>query len=105
MLLAVKVEVVVSVLFWNNSIKVDILGYSDYHLDASIEEQNLEKWRMTCVYGETHTHLRHKTWSTLKNCSTLSDLPWLCIGEFNEVLRPEEHQGIWQRSNVQIQAF
>uniref|UniRef100_A0A8R7UFR7 Uncharacterized protein n=1 Tax=Triticum urartu TaxID=4572 RepID=A0A8R7UFR7_TRIUA len=69
-------------LFWNNSIKVEILGYSVYHLDVSIEEQGTEKWRMTCVYGEAQTHLRHQTWTTLKNISTLSALPWLCLGDF-----------------------
>ena len=92
-------------LFWNNSINVEILGYSDYHLDVSVEEQYKEKWRMTCVYGEAQTHLRHQTWTTLKNISTTSSLPWLCLGDFNEVLRPEEHEGVGQRSNAQIQAF
>ena len=44
-------------LFWNNAIKVEILGYSGYHLDVSIEEQGEDPWRMTCVYGEAQTHL------------------------------------------------
>lgn len=48
-------------LFWNNSIKVEILGYYVYHLDVSVEEQDAEKWRMTCVYGEAQTHMRHHT--------------------------------------------
>ena len=60
---------------------------------------------MTCVYGEAQTHLRHQTWTTLKNVSTLSTLPWLCLGDFNEVLHPDEHHSIGQRSNAQIQAF
>ena len=41
----------------------------------------------------------------LKNISTLSSLPWLCIGDFNEVLRPDEQQGIGERRNAQIQGF
>ena len=27
------------------------------------------------------------------------------MGDFNDVLRPDEHHGIGQRSNAQIQAF
>ena len=27
-------------LFWNNEIKIDILGYSRYHLDVSVKEEN-----------------------------------------------------------------
>ena len=87
-------------LFWNNSIKVEILSYSVYHLDVFVEEQNVDKWRMTCVYGEAQTHMRHQTWTTLKNISTLSCLPRLCLGDFNEVLHPDEHQGVGQRSNA-----
>ena len=92
-------------LFWNNSINVEIFGYSDYHLDVLVEEQNQDRWRLTCVYGEAQTNLRHQTWTVLKNISTLSSLSWLCVGDFNEVLRPEEHAGVGQRSNAQIQAF
>ena len=48
-------------LFWNNEIKIDILGYSRYHLDVSVEEEGQDAWRMTCVYGEAQTHLRYRT--------------------------------------------
>ena len=87
-------------LFWNNEIKVEILGYSVYHLDVSVEEQGEDMSRLTCVYGEAQTHLRHQTWTILKNISTISSLPWLCLGDFNEVLRPEEQEGIGERSNA-----
>ena len=92
-------------LFWNNVIKIEILGYSCYHLDVSVEEEGEDKWRLTCVCGEAQTHLRHQTWTVLKNISSLSSLPWICIGDFNEVLCPTEHEGVGQRSNAQIQAF
>lgn len=72
-------------LFWNNEIKIKILGYSVYHLDLSLEELGHDKWRMTCDYGEAQTHLRHQTWDMMKNISTLSTLPWLCIGDFWEI--------------------
>ena len=92
-------------MFWNNEINIELLGYSDYHLDCSVLEQGEDPWRLTVVYGEAQTHMRYQTWDTLKNISTLSSLPWLCVGDFNEVLRPEEHVGVGQRSNAQIQAF
>ena len=92
-------------LFWNNEIKIDILGYSRYHLDVSVQEENHDAWRLTCVYGEAQTHLRYRTWDVLKNISTSSSLPWMYIGDFNEVLHSNEHDGIGMRSNAQIQAF
>ena len=54
---------------------------------------------------EAQTHLRHQTWTTLTNISTLSALPCLRVGDCNEVLHPDEHQGVGQRSNAHIQAF
>lgn len=92
-------------LFWNNNLDIEILGYSVYHLDCGIRETGFDPWRLTVVYGEAQTHLRHHTWNTLKNIAGSSSLPWLCIGDFNEVLRPDEQEGVGQRSNAQIQGF
>jgi hypothetical protein len=107
MLMQYTVLVVVEALafFWNKSIKIEILGYSDYHVDVAVREPGADPWRMSVFYGEAQTHLRHQTWDIIKNASNLSDLPWLCIGDFNEVLRPDEHEGVGQWSNAQIQAF
>ena len=60
---------------------------------------------MTLVYGEAQTHLRHQTWDTLKGISNLMDDPWLCIGDFNEILRPDEQHGPNEHDSAQIEAF
>ena len=41
----------------------------------------------------------------IKNLSTLQDLPWVCIGDFNEVLNLSEHDGVGCRSQAQIDGF
>lgn len=92
-------------IFWNSPIKFEILGYPVYHIDCSVEDPGSEPWRMTLFYGEAQTHLRYQTWDILKGIGTLSNIPWLCIGDFNEVLRPDEQEGIGERSNAQIQVF
>jgi exonuclease III len=92
-------------IFWNNDIKVDCLPYSQYHIDAVVHTPLEEPWRLTCVYGEACVSERHKTWDMLKFIKAYSPLPWLCIGDFNEVLHREEHVGVNDRSNTQIQAF
>lgn len=92
-------------IFWNKSIKVEILGSSVYHIDCSVTDENSDTWRITCVYGEAQTHLRHQTWDTVRIIANSSDLLWLCLGDFNEVLRQNKHEGIGERSNAQIQGF
>ena len=92
-------------IFWNNPIKFDILGYSCYRIDCSVVDPGKDPWRLTCVYGEAQTHLRHQTWDLMKGISFTSDLPWLCFRDFNAVLQPNEHEGAANRSNAQIQGF
>ncbi|XP_073357721.1 uncharacterized protein [Aegilops tauschii subsp. strangulata] len=41
----------------------------------------------------------------MRNMASLSDLPWLCLGDFNEVLSLEEYDGIGKGSQSQIQGF
>ena len=91
--------------FWNNDINIEILPYSQYHIDAIVSSANMEPWRLTCVYGKAQVRERFKTWDMLKYIKSASDLPWMCIGDFNEVLLREEHDGVNMRSNHQIEGF
>jgi exonuclease III len=93
------------VIYWNDNIDMEILPYSQYHIDAIITERGCDPWRLTCVYGEAQTHMRFKTWDMLKFIKSASHLPWMCIGDFNEVLHRSEHVGVQERSLAQIKGF
>ena len=45
------------------------------------------------IWGSSNT-LEASNVGYVKNINTLSNLPWLCFGGFNEVLRPEEHDEV-----------
>ena len=92
-------------IFWNNKIRLEILPYSQYHIDAIVTETGSEPWRLTCVYGEAQTSERFKTWNMLKQIKSSNALPWLCIGDFNEGLHRSEHEGVQERSYAQIEGF
>ena len=62
-------------LFWNDAIKINVLGYSEYHIDATVSSLNSPDWRLTCVYGEAQVGERYKTWDTLKSLVATSSLP------------------------------
>jgi exonuclease III len=40
-------------IFWNNEIKLQLLPYSQYHVDAIITEGSNDPWRVTCVRGSS----------------------------------------------------
>ena len=52
-------------LFWNDSIKLEVIGYSEYHIDVIVDDLVETKNRMTFVYGEAQVSERYKTWSML----------------------------------------
>jgi hypothetical protein len=92
-------------MYWNNEINVEILSYLQYHIDARIMEGTNEPWRLTCVYGEAQVSQRFKTWDMLKHIKSSNPLPWVCIGDFNEVLHQHKHEGVAEHILSQIEGF
>jgi hypothetical protein len=60
---------------------------------------------MTCVYGEAQVADIYKTWDMLKHIRSMSSLPWVCLGDFNEVLYQHEHEGVAERILAQMEGF
>jgi hypothetical protein len=47
----------------------------------------------------------HEAWAILKHLAQLSSLPWVCLGDFNEILENSEKVGGDTRSQGQMLAF
>jgi hypothetical protein len=92
-------------LLWNNDIQVEVFRFSCYHINSRVTGLGNDTWRLTCVYGEAQVSERYKTWDTMKNIRDENNLPWLCIGDFNEVLCAEEHDGVGRRTQAQMAGF
>ena len=61
--------------------------------------------RDTFVYGEAQVNERYKTWDTLRGIVGNNNQPWVVVGDFNEVLQGQEHDGVGNRSQAQMDAF
>lgn len=75
-------------LMWNSKLMVDIKSWSKHHIDAVVCVENISYWRNTWIYGHPKMSQKHYTWTLLKRLASLSSLPWLCFGDFNEILWP-----------------
>lgn len=75
-------------LLWSRDVVVHIESYDKMHIDATVRPAGSQdgQWRFTGFYGKARRELRHRSWALMKQLSTESDLPWLCAGDFNEVL-------------------
>ncbi|GMY22353.1 hypothetical protein FCV25MIE_17594 [Fagus crenata] len=90
-------------LLWNDRMRVQVTSYSRSHIDASVEDKGTgKKFHLTGFYGNPETHKRRESWALLKHLSHLSSSPWVCIGDFNEVLDNVERVGRGIRPAWQI---
>uniref|UniRef100_A0A2N9J7Z2 Reverse transcriptase domain-containing protein n=1 Tax=Fagus sylvatica TaxID=28930 RepID=A0A2N9J7Z2_FAGSY len=75
------------------------------HIDAIIREGTADGWRLTGVYGALETQKREETWVLLRHLASMSQLPWCCIGDFNEIVKLEEMKGSHSRPDRQMKGF
>ena len=45
------------------------------------------------MYGHPKKRLKNETWRLLRHLRARASLPWVCIGDFNEILCLEERNG------------
>uniref|UniRef100_A0A7N2KYU2 Endonuclease/exonuclease/phosphatase domain-containing protein n=1 Tax=Quercus lobata TaxID=97700 RepID=A0A7N2KYU2_QUELO len=93
-------------LLWRRDVKVEIQGYLGSYIDAIVTNLELEfKWRITGFYGHPETHRRRESWDILRSLNRQYQLPWLCFGDFNEIVSMEEKFGGARRSQRQMNDF
>jgi len=76
------------VLLWTRDIEVKVQSYDKLHIDVEIWDPGSQRaaWRFTDFYGESRRELRYRSWDLLKLLQSRGSLPWLCVGDFNEIL-------------------
>jgi hypothetical protein len=57
------------------------------------------------VYGEPKADIDIFSWDRLRFLRAQWNGPWVCIGDFNEVLSSDEHLGVSAKGEAQMQQF
>jgi hypothetical protein len=78
-------------LFWRNGVDVIIHTMSKYFIDVMITSDEAS-WQLSRLYGEPNLDKKDITWRALHVLNS-RPVPWLCMGDFNEVLFQYEKQG------------
>ena len=93
-------------LLWKNTLTVDPLTYSPWHIDVMVnKEDGKKRWGFTGFYGNQETSKRDESWALIKNLSSKCELPWVIIGDFNELLHANEKEGGNVRPKGQMKVF
>jgi hypothetical protein len=93
-------------LLWKEDFNLSIQNFSRRHINAVVNTGAGElEWKLTCIYGNPETANRKETWALLRHLSKLSPIPWLCFGDFNEIVSLEEQRGAVSKTRRQMEEF
>ena len=81
-------------LLWKEGIGLEIQNFSSHHIDSHISYKDGRTWRLTGFYGRPEDHRRWESWALLDHLNRMGQHPWLCFGDFNEILHQEEKMGL-----------
>jgi len=88
-------------LFWRKEVTVHIQNFSSSHINAFVDGW----WHLIGFYVNLETSRRSESWSLLKSLSNYSQLPWLAISDFNELVGLFEKEGCASRPASQMERF
>ena len=93
-------------LLWRKEVRVDIQTFGPWHIDVEVGGvTGTGTWRFTGFYGQPDTSKREETWRILERLGNANHLPWLCMGDFNEIVSDFEKLGGNLRSPKQMERF
>ncbi|KAK9942826.1 hypothetical protein M0R45_008474 [Rubus argutus] len=93
-------------LFWGDGVKVCVCSKSARFIDAELEGGHGDpKWRFTGFYGHPKTSLHHLSWQAIRDMCDEDSLPWVLIGDFNEILTIAEKEACRRRRECQLWGF
>jgi hypothetical protein len=78
--------------FWKKEIKLQQIFSAPKYIDVQTSE-NDRVWRLIGIYGEPKWEDKYKTWEKFRELSASQNLPWIVIGDFNEILFSHEKEG------------
>ncbi|XP_051204973.1 uncharacterized protein [Lolium perenne] len=92
-------------LLWKRGINIQQIYAAPNYIDVSVHESPEKIWRLTGIYGEPKWEDKYKTWDKLRELRTQNNMPWVVIGDFNEILFSTEKEGGNSRPDHFMQAF
>jgi exonuclease III len=93
-------------LFWGEEVTVTVKNFSQCHINGLVSIPGMDvQWLFTGFYGHPNPSKRYEAWALLEYLARQSTTPWVCIGDFNEVVDLSEIWGARGRARSQMTAF
>ena len=92
-------------LLWKSSVSIKVVDSSLNFIDAIVNDGQDDAWRFTGIYGFPDSRRKMETWHLLRELNNKYNIPWVCAGDFNEILRGHEKLGGSPRREAEMDAF
>jgi exonuclease III len=92
-------------MFWQEELGVSSVEARANSIDLRIKETSGAGWRFTGFYGEPSGDRKHLSWDYMRELHAMVDLPWIMVGDFNEISHIHEKEGGAARPLRSMQAF
>ncbi|KAM1165411.1 hypothetical protein ACFX2I_024729 [Malus domestica] len=70
-----------------DEVELEVRSSSPNHIDLVCREVKIVNWwRLTRFHGHPMVANKHLSWSLLSSLGQQGSLPWLCLGDFNEII-------------------
>ncbi|XP_057440277.1 uncharacterized protein LOC130732189 [Lotus japonicus] len=81
-------------LFWREGLEVEFISSSLNHILRMVTDPDTSSSvQVLAIYGWPEEHNKWRTWDLVRRYKPDDSVPWLCIGDFNEVLSPNDKLG------------
>ena len=93
-------------LLWKPNTQVNVQNFSRWFIDAHIlcNDTGL-KLRLIGFYRQPDMSRREETWTLLESLKHSNNLPWLCLGDYNEIISQTKKSGGRLRPTRQMDRF
>ena len=63
------------------------------YIDVVVYGGGVKLWRASSFYGHPDARKRYVSWELLNSLKNQCDMPWIVVGDFNEITHPDEKLG------------
>ncbi|XP_019150943.1 PREDICTED: uncharacterized protein LOC109147742 [Ipomoea nil] len=93
-------------MLWTSMVQLQVTGYSSNHIDTTISlDVDAPMWHFTGYYGFSDTGRRREAWQMLRRLAGESLLPWVIMGDYNDLLHQSDKRGRAPHPPWQINGF
>lgn len=91
---------------WNHEVTIEIGESLENMIDLICKDlESGVSMRITILHASTNFQERLDLWERLHLISSMNLMPWICVGDFNEVLYHWEKNGKWEEEYYRMDAF